>query len=59
MAVPKRRWSKQRSRTMRATWKLGNPAVAKCKQCGEPVKPHRVCNDCGYYDGKEVIAKEA
>ncbi|MCL2355038.1 MAG: 50S ribosomal protein L32 [Oscillospiraceae bacterium] len=58
MAVPKRRWSKQRTRTQRSTWKLGKPNMVKCKQCGEPAMPHRVCNDCGYYGGKEVIAQK-
>ena len=24
----------------------------------QPVLPHRVCKNCGYYDGKEVIAKK-
>ena len=58
MAVPKRRWSKQRTHTMRSTWKLENPSVAKCKTCGEPTKPHRMCSECGFYDGKEIIAQK-
>ena len=59
MAQPKRRWSKERTRTKRATWKLEKPSIATCKHCNEPVMPHRVCSNCGYYDGKEVIKKDA
>ena len=32
----------------------------KCPKCGEVVKPHRVCKNCGTYKGKEVMnQKEA
>ena len=27
--------------------------------CGELVAPHKVCKNCGYYKGVEVIKKEA
>jgi large subunit ribosomal protein L32 len=59
MAVPKRRQSKQRSRTRRANWKLEVPNLVRCKQCHEFKLPHRVCKECGYYDGKEVLKLEA
>ena len=60
MAQPKRRWSKARTGLRRSTWKLEKPNFAECPHCHEPVQPHRVCKNCGYYDGKEVIAmKEA
>ena len=58
MAQPKRRWSKQRTHTKRSTWKLENKTISTCKHCGEPVMPHRVCPNCGYYDGKEVVKHE-
>ena len=58
MAQPKRRWSKQRTHTKRSTWKLEAPNITTCKHCGEPVLPHRLCENCGYYDGKEIIAKK-
>ena len=31
----------------------------KCPHCGEYNLTHRVCKACGYYDGKEIIKKEA
>lgn len=58
MAQPKRRWSKQRTHTKRSTWKLENKTISTCKHCNEPVMPHRVCPNCGYYDGKEVVKHE-
>ena len=58
MAQPKRRWSKARTGLRRSTWKVDAPAYVECPHCHEPVLPHRVCKNCGYYDGKEVIKVE-
>ncbi len=38
-------------------WKLNAPALSKCPNCGEWKAPHRVCGECGYYNGREVIVK--
>lgn len=60
MAVPKKRVSRARRDKRRGqNWKLSAPALSRCTQCGELKAPHRVCGNCGYYKGKEVIAKEA
>ena len=58
MAQPKRRWSKARTGLRRSTWKLEAPGFVECSHCHEPVEPHRVCKNCGYYDGKQVIVKK-
>ena len=58
MAQPKRRWSKARTGLRRSTWKVDAPAYVECPHCHEPVLPHRVCKNCGYYDGKEVVKVE-
>lgn len=58
MAQPKRRWSKARTHSKRSTWKKEAPTFSACPRCHEPVLPHRVCKNCGYYDGKEIIAKK-
>jgi large subunit ribosomal protein L32 len=58
MAQPKRRWSKARTGLRRSTWKVDAPAYVECPHCHEPILPHRVCKNCGYYDGKEVIKVE-
>ncbi len=55
MAQPKRRWSKARTHLKRSTWKLENPTIATCSHCNEPVQPHKVCSNCGYYKGKKVM----
>jgi large subunit ribosomal protein L32 len=26
-----------------------------CQNCGMPIVPHRVCRNCGFYKGREVI----
>lgn len=53
---PKRRHSKARKRTRRATIKLAVSLVI-CKNCGKPTLPHIVCTNCGFYGGK-AVAKE-
>lgn len=60
MAVPKRKHSKSRRDTRRSNvWKLETPALMTCPNCGEFKTPHRVCGNCGYYNGREVVKKEA
>lgn len=58
MAVPKRKMSKARRDSRRANWKLTVPGLVECPQCHEMKMPHRVCPECGYYNGKQVIVKE-
>ncbi len=60
MAVPKTKVSKSRKNKRRSSvWKLTAPAFSKCAKCGELKVPHRVCGNCGYYNGKQVINMEA
>ena len=58
-AVPARKVSKTRQRTRRAHSAMENPTVTKCKNCGAPIKPHRVCKNCGYYKKEEIVSKDA
>ena len=56
MAVPKRKVSKARRDKRRSNvWKLGAPAMVECPNCHELTAPHKVCANCGFYDGKEVL----
>ncbi|WXR61923.1 50S ribosomal protein L32 [Peptostreptococcaceae bacterium AGR-M142] len=58
MAVPKRRTAKSASRSRRAANnKVAFAGFVKCPNCNEPKLAHRVCPDCGHYNGKEVVAK--
>ena len=55
LQLPKRRHSKSRRNKRRAQWKIKSPNLSRCTQCGTPKLPHRVCPECGYYEGREII----
>lgn len=60
MAVPKRRVSKARRDKRRSNvWKMDAPELVKCPNCGEYKRPHRICQGCGFYKGKEIVKKDA
>jgi large subunit ribosomal protein L32 len=59
MAVPKKKKSHSRTRMQRSHDALTPAAWITCAQCREPMTRHQVCRACGYYRGREVIAKEA
>lgn len=59
MAVPKRKSSKARARKRRTHYKLESPNLVRCPQCHTLKAQHQVCKECGYYKGKEVVAKAA
>ena len=58
MANPKRRHSKSRTRKRRSHDFLTTPSLSICTNCGSAVLPHRVCANCGYYKGRQVIEVE-
>jgi large subunit ribosomal protein L32 len=56
MGVPKRKPSRSRQRMRRAyNSVLALPQMNICPQCASPSVPHRVCAECGYYNGRQVI----
>lgn len=55
MAVPFRRTSKTTKRMRRSHFKLSVSGLTKCSNCGATIVSHRVCPECGYYDGKQVV----
>ncbi len=55
MAVPKRRTSRSKKGSRRSHHHLTPVQVQYCPRCNEPVLPHRVCPNCGSYQGKDVI----
>jgi len=55
MAVPKRRHSGTRGKKRRTHWKLRQPGLSSCSHCNSPKQPHRVCPNCGFYDGEEIV----
>jgi large subunit ribosomal protein L32 len=58
MAVPKRRISKTRRDKRRSHDALRTASPALCSHCKQPKVAHRVCHNCGYYAGVEVIEPE-
>ena len=56
MAVPKSNTSKaRRDKRKSANMKMKAPGLSICPQCHEPKLPHRVCPNCNYYNGKDVV----
>ena len=59
MAVPKRKMSKSKSRSRRASaWTLNTPARSLCPRCSSVKLPHVVCGNCGWYNGRVAIDVE-
>ena len=58
MAVPKGKVSKARRDKRRANWKAAVPTLVECPHCHEKKIAHRVCKNCGYYDGEQVVNTE-
>jgi large subunit ribosomal protein L32 len=58
MAVPKKRTSASRRDKRKANWKLEAPNLVECPHCHVLILPHRVCPDCGWYRGKQVVKIE-
>lgn len=59
MAVPKRRKSKGKRDMRRAHhMKVDKMSLSECPQCRQPKRPHRVCINCGFYKGREIIKQD-
>ena len=59
MAVPKRKTSKSKRDMRRApNMKKSLPGLSVCPQCKELKLPHRVCPNCNYYNGREIVSGE-
>ena len=55
MAVPFRKISKTRKNMRRTHYK----GLVKCPNCGEMIRPHRVCEHCGFYKGVNKLEKNS
>jgi large subunit ribosomal protein L32 len=55
MAVPKRRTSHAKQGHRRSHHAVKPLQLQYCKNCNEPVLPHRVCSNCGWYQGRIAI----
>lgn len=56
MAVPKKKTSKMKTRSRRASaWTLSTPAKSVCPRCNSDKVPHTVCGTCGWYKGRQAV----
>jgi large subunit ribosomal protein L32 len=55
MANPKWKMSRARTRRRRSHDALTAPNVIPCANCKAATLPHRVCQACGTYKGRQVI----
>lgn len=59
MPNPTHRHSKTRSAKRRTHYKATVPPIGKCENCGEAKLQHRVCPNCGFYNGRSIITPKA
>jgi large subunit ribosomal protein L32 len=57
MAVPRKKVSKSKRDMRRGHDRLQSVNLGECSNCGEPKRPHHVCDTCGYYNDREVVAQ--
>jgi len=55
MAVPRQRHTKSRRNRRRSHHALKKQDLSICPKCSTPVLPHRLCQNCGTYAGREMI----
>ncbi|MCB5271806.1 MAG: 50S ribosomal protein L32 [Candidatus Cloacimonetes bacterium] len=56
MAVPKRKTSKTRRDKRRTHDALTVPSFSTCQKCSEPTRSHHICENCGSYNGRQILA---
>ena len=59
MAVPKKQLTKRRQGNRRSQkhGKVSPLQLAVCSNCNAKTFAHTVCNNCGFYKGRKIIAK--
>lgn len=53
--VVRMRHTHSATRQRRSHHALQTALLSKCSHCGKPVLPHVMCQNCGYYKGRQVI----
>ncbi len=56
--VPMKHHTKSKVGRRRSHLALKPSQIQACKNCGNPVLPHRYCPNCGMYDGKLIKEKK-
>ena len=55
MGLPAKRRTKQSKRERAAHIKLRLTSLTVCPKCKKTIRPHRACQHCGYYRGRDVL----
>ena len=55
MGVPRHHMAKGKQLRRRSHLALKKQELIACGHCKKMIKPHAVCNYCGYYKGREVV----
>jgi len=55
MAVPRHKHTRSSVGQRRMHIFVTPPTLTTCPKCAKAVRPHTVCQYCGFYKGKEVI----
>lgn len=55
MPVPKQRHTKSRRDKRRQHLKLKHKRFSVCPRCKSSILAHHMCQNCGYYKGREVV----
>lgn len=58
MPNPKYKTPRSKTRRRRSHLALTPPALVECARCHEKKLAHHVCKECGFYNGREVIAMQ-
>jgi large subunit ribosomal protein L32 len=56
MALPKRKISRARRDKRRSHHAVKPANFIECSNCGQPALPHRVCPECGFYKGRQIVS---
>lgn len=59
MAHPKRRHSNTRTNKRRSHDFLTTKSLSVCSNCDAKIVPHRICPQCGFYNGKQQVTMNA
>lgn len=49
------RHTKGKRNRVRSHHALKSVHFAACGHCGKPLRPHIMCQNCGYYGGRQVV----
>ncbi len=56
--VVRMRHTRAHTKNRRSHHALKAPTLSACSHCGGKHRPHHMCLNCGYYNGKQVIDLE-